>query len=183
MLNTSFPRSLWFFLEIVTIIGITSNLSFNTNEHSKYPKVLVKVKVLWPTQQNGCKLLYCKVGFPMLSQKFFGISVSLLLVFSCISKSKLLILTFSMILLFFCSIIFTLVCLFLYWKDLYTGFVFYNSFNVFFLFCIQFDSSSFLSNLYKFSQILSIFLFLISRPQIFFNIYISANISSLGWLL
>ena len=54
---------------------------------------------------QSCKLLFRKVGFPMRSQNFFffGISVFSLPVTIWISKSKLWILTFS-IMSFFCSI-------------------------------------------------------------------------------
>ena len=108
MLSTSFPRSPWFFLQVVTIIGITSNLSSNSKEPSKYPKVFITD----PSNWLRSKLLFHKVGFPMRSQKFLGINVTSLPVSICISKSKLLILTFSRMSFFFCSIFSTFLFLF-----------------------------------------------------------------------
>ena len=90
MLSTSFPRNPWFFLQVGTIIGITSNLSSNSKEPSKYPKVFMTD----PSNWLGSNLLIRKVGFPMCSQKFLGISITSLPVSICISKSKLLTLTF-----------------------------------------------------------------------------------------
>ena len=61
---------------------------------------------------------------------------------------------------FFCSSFFYFVVFVFYWKDLHFGFVFFNSFNIFsFWICILFENI-FLSNLYKSSQMLGIFLFL-----------------------
>ena len=110
MLSTSFPRSPWFFSQVVTIIGIASKLS-NSKEPSKYPKVFM-------TNPSNCRssyLLFRKVGFPMRSQKFLDISVILLRVSICISKSKFFILSFSIMSFFFCSIFstFLFVCFFL----------------------------------------------------------------------
>ena len=92
MLSISFPRSLWFFLQVVTIMGITSNLSFNFKGPSKYPKVFMTDPSNW---QNS-NLLFCKVGFLIRFQKLLGISVTSCPVYICISKSKLAILTFIM---------------------------------------------------------------------------------------
>ena len=100
MLSTSFPKSLWFFLQVMTIICITSNLSSNSQEPLKYPKVFMTN----PSNWWSSKLLFRKVGFPMRFQKFLGMSVTSLLVSICISKSKLLILTFSIMSFFFCLI-------------------------------------------------------------------------------
>ena len=73
MLSTSFPRSPLFFLQVVTIIGITLNLSSNFKEPSKYPKVFMADPANW----RNSKLLFHKVGFPTRSQKFLGISVTI----------------------------------------------------------------------------------------------------------
>ena len=97
MLSISFPRSLWFFLQVVTLIGITSNLSSNSKEPSKYPKVFMTN----PSNWWNSNLLFHKVGFPVCSQKFLGIGVTSLPVSICISKLKLLILTFSIMSFFF----------------------------------------------------------------------------------
>ena len=91
------------------IIGITSNLSSNSKEPSKYPKAFMTN----PSNWQSCKLLFCKVDFPMRSQKFLGIRVTSLPVSICISKSKLLILTFCIMSFFFCSIFSTFLFLFL----------------------------------------------------------------------
>ena len=96
MLSTSFPWSPWFFLQLVTMIGITSNLPSNSKEPLKY----VKDSMTDPSNWRSCKLRIRKIGFPMRSQNFFGSSVTSLPV----SKSKLLILTFSIMSYFFCSI-------------------------------------------------------------------------------
>ena len=61
---------------------------------------------------RSCKQLFHKVGFPMLSQKFLSISDTSLPVSICISKSKLLILTFSIMSFFFCSLFSTFLFLF-----------------------------------------------------------------------
>ena len=100
MLSKSFPRSLWFFLLIVTIICMTSNLSSNSKGPSKYTNVFMTDL----SNRRSCKLLFHKIGFPMHSQKFFGISITSLPVSICISKLKLLILTFSIMFFFFCLI-------------------------------------------------------------------------------
>ena len=68
MLSTLFPRSPWFFLQVVAIIDITSNLFSNSKEPLKYPKVFMTDPSNWQSSQ----LLFCKVGFPMCSQKFPG---------------------------------------------------------------------------------------------------------------
>ena len=156
MLSTSFPRSPWFVLQIVTIIGITSNLSSNSKEPSKYPKVFITD----PSNWLSCKLLFRKVGFSMRSQKFLVISVTSLMVSICISKSKLLILTF-------CIMSFSFVQFFLHscfcflLKRLPYWFCFLQLFQRFsFWTCILLENSSLLSNSYKFSQMLGIFPFL-----------------------
>ena len=110
-----FPISPLFFLQVMTIIDIISNLSSNSKEPSKYPKVYMAD----PSNWRSCKL-----------------PVSI-----CISTPKLLILTFS-IMSFFFSWIFSS---FLgggsfYRKDFYVGFVFSNSFKVFlfeFAYCLK----------------------------------------------
>ena len=138
MLSTSFPRSSWFFLQIVTIIGNTSNLSSNFKEPSKYSKVFMTD----PSNWRSSNLFFCKVGFPLCSLKFLGISITSMPVSICISKSKLLILTFSMSFLLF-NFFYILVFVF-YCKDLHIGFVFFNSFNVFlFWICIMFENGFF----------------------------------------
>ena len=148
MFSTSFPRSPWFFWQIVTIIGTTSDLSSYSEEPSKYPKVFMTD----PSNLLSCKLLFRKVGFPMGSQKIFGISVTLLRVSICISKSKLLILTFTIMSFLFCSI---LVFVFLL-KRLPYWFRFLQLFQCFsFWIYILLKNGSFLSNLYKSSQMRS----------------------------
>ena len=104
MLSTSYPRSLWFFLQIGTIISITSNLSSHSQEPSKYPKVFFFMTN--PSNWQSSKLLFRKVDFLMHSQKCLGISVTSLPVSICISRSELLILTFSIMSFFFCSVSF-----------------------------------------------------------------------------
>ena len=91
MLSTSFPRIPWFFLQVVTIIAISSYLSSNSKELSKFPKVFMTDPSNWWSN----KLFSRKVGFQMRYPKFLGISVTSLPVSIGISKSKLLILTFS----------------------------------------------------------------------------------------
>ena len=115
MLSTSFPRSPWFFLEVVTIIGINSNLYSNSKEPSKYPKVFMTDLSNW----QSSNLLFHQVGFPKCSQKFLGISVTSLPV----SIKVVDFLTFS-IMSFFILFNFLL-------KRLHIGFVFFNSFNCF----------------------------------------------------
>ena len=112
MLSTSFPKSLWFFLQIVTIKGITSNLSSNSKGPLKYPKVFMTDQSNW----RRCRLRFHKVGFPMRSQKSFGISVTSLSVSIRISKSKLLILTFT-INVFFLLLNFFSTFLFLFFTE------------------------------------------------------------------
>ena len=92
MLSTSFSDSPCFFLQVVKIIGITSNLSFNSKEPSKYPKVFITNLSNW---RSG-KLLFRKVVFSLRSQKWswykrYLTAGTSLLVSICISKSKLLI--------------------------------------------------------------------------------------------
>ena len=155
MLSTLFLRRLWLFLQVETIIGFTSNLPSNSKEPSK----CLKVFITNPSNWRSSNLLFRKVGFLMHSQKFLGINVTSLPVSICISKSKLLILTFNKKSFFFSSI-FSTFCycfFFFYWKYLHIGFVFFNSFNVFlfeFAYCLK---TVFLSNLYKSSQILDWF--------------------------
>ena len=93
----------------MTIIGITSNLSSDSEEPPKYPKAFFMAD---PSNWRSCKLLFPKVGFPMRSQKFLGSSGTSLLVSICIFESKLLILTFSIMSFFFCSFISTFLLLF-----------------------------------------------------------------------
>ena len=168
MLNPSFPRSPWFFLQIETIIDISSNLSSNSKEPSKYPKVFMTD----PSNWRSCKQLFRKFGFPMRSQNYFGISVTSLSVSICISKSKLLILTFSIITFFFCSIFSTF--LFLFFTEKTCILVSFSSTlsTFFFLNLNTAGKGFFLSNLYNFSQILGIFPFLfhvhVHNTNIFF---------------
>ena len=82
MLSTSFSSCLRFFLQVVTIIDITSNLSSNAKQPSKYPKDFM----IDPSNWRGSKLVFRKVDFPMPSQKFLGMSVTSLSVSICICK-------------------------------------------------------------------------------------------------
>ena len=157
MLSTSFPRKLWFFLQVVTIIGITSNLSSNSKEPFKYPKVFMTD----PSNWWSSNLLFRKVGFPMHSLKFLGISITSL------PKLKLLILTFSKMSFFFCSIFYTFFFLFfterLFFLNLHTA---WKRFFFFFFFFFKAICTSVLKCC-AFSSFY--FMFTIQNFLIFFN--------------
>ena len=127
MLSPSFLRSPWYFLQVVAFIAITSNSSSNSKELSKYPNVF-KTE---PSNWRNSKLLFRKVSFLMRSQKFLRISVNSLLISICIFKSKLLILTFSIMSFFSCPIFFNILVFVFFTEKTFIGFVFFNSFNVF----------------------------------------------------
>ena len=95
----------FFFFLVVIFIGVTSNLSFT-------PKNLKStVKFLCSTHQIGgvVNCSFVKLG----SQEFLGISITSLLVSICISKSKLLILTFSI--MYFFSLFFVCILVFVFY--------------------------------------------------------------------
>ena len=95
--------------------------------------------------QQSCKLLFRKVGFPIHSRKSFGISVTSLPVSICISKSK--------------------TCISVSFSSTLSTFFFLFLFFVFFLICILLENVSFLSNLYKFSPNPGLFLFYFMFPS------------------
>ena len=159
MLNTSFPRNRWFFLQIVTIIDITSNVSSNSKEPSKYPKVFMTD----PSNWRSCKLLFVNLAFQWVPRIFLLYALPHCRIHFHI-QIEFLILIFSIMSFFFCSI-FLHSCFCIYWKDFHIGFVFFNSFNVFFL-CIQFENVFFYAICTSFPKCWAFFLFIsCSRPQ------------------
>ena len=125
----------------MTIIGITSNLSSISKEPSNYPKVFLTNLSNW----RSCNLLFHKVGFPMHSQIFLGISITSLPVSICISKSKLLILMFSIMSFFFSSIFSSFFCFLFFTERLAYWFCFLQLFQRFsFWICILLENGSFL---------------------------------------
>ena len=160
MFSTSFPRSLWFFLQVVTIINFISNLSSNSKEPSKYPKVFFMTN-LWNWQSS--KLLFHKVGFPRNS---FGISVTTLPVSICLSKSNLLILIFSIMSFFFCSIFFYIL-VFVFTEKSSILVSFSSTFSTIFFLNLHITwKCFFLSNVYQSSKILGIFFLFISCSRL-----------------
>ena len=107
------------FLQVVTIIGIISYLCTNSKQLSEYPKVFMTD----PSNWRSSKVFFRKVGFPICSLKFLGVSITSLPVSICLSKSKLLIWTFGI--MSFSSVQF---------------FRFFNYFNIFlfeFAYCLK----------------------------------------------
>ena len=123
MLSKSFPRSPWFFLQIVTIMGTTSNLSFNPKEASNYPKGFMTD----PSNCRSCKLLFRKVGFLEIYcyKRYLTDGLHLYI--------KIEVVDFNL----YCNVCFHLFNFFyllvfvFYRKDFHIGFVFFNAFNVF----------------------------------------------------
>ena len=143
-----------------------------------------------PSNWWNSKLLFRKVGFPTCSQKFLGISVTSLLVSICISKSKLLILTFYIMSFFLCSVFFYILVFGFFTEKTSILVSFSSTLSTFFFLNLHTAWKWFF-----FKQFVQFFpnaghfpLFIsCSCPQyehfkIFFSMYVYANICSLGWL-
>ena len=117
-------------------IDITSNLSSNFKEPSKYSKIFLTDSSNW----RSSNLLFRKVGFPVRSQnlfwykRYFTSGIHLHIQIKVVDFNHL----YNVFFLLF-NFFYILVFVF-YWKSFHFGFVFFNFFNVFlfeFAYCLK----------------------------------------------